>query len=154
MTQPGSGDRSLVVFPIRKQRFALDSRVLRELAPPVRLHKFPHTSQAIVGVIVRRGQIIPVYDAGSLLIGRPSTIHRFYLIFQCDPENPDELSAIPIDGECALASAAVEPSTDERAYVSGMAKVEDDWLPVLDFAALIAGSNTRTGSAATTEVRS
>lgn len=136
-SRPHSGEHSLVLFPIRKQRFAVLSTVLRELAPPVRLHKFPHTSQIIVGVIVRRGQIIPVYDAGTLLAGRPSTMHRFYLIVQCHSEEPGDFAAIPVDGECKLVTAAVEPGTDDRAYISGLATIDGESIPVLDLATLI-----------------
>jgi chemotaxis signal transduction protein len=141
-SQPDSGECSLVLFPIRKQRFAVDSRVLRELAPPVRLHKFPHTSRSLVGVIVRRGRIIPVYDAGSLLVGKPSTTHRFYLIVQCDPQEPNDFAAIPVDGECELTMASVQTGTDDRTYVSGMATIGEESIPVLNLAALVSWSHS------------
>ena len=35
-------------------------RAVAELAPPVRLHTFPHTTPLFAGVIVRRGRIVPV----------------------------------------------------------------------------------------------
>jgi len=153
-SQHHSGELSLVLFPIKKERFALYSSVLRELAPPVRLHKFPHTSPIIVGVIVRRGQIIPVYDAGTLLAGKPSTIHRFYLVVQCHPDEPGDLAAIPVDGECQLATAAVEPGTDDRAYISGVATIGGEPIPVLDLAALVGWRNPGAGARTHAEVHS
>jgi len=153
MTPSMTGNCSLVLFPIKKRRFAVDSRLLRELAPPVRLHKFPHTSKAIVGVIVRRGQIIPVYDAGSLLVGKPSTMHRFYLIVQCDPEDPDDCAAIPVDGECELATASVETATEEEPYITGVAKIGEESIRILDLARLVAGPSPRTDASAYAEVR-
>jgi chemotaxis signal transduction protein len=132
-----SGERSLVLFPIRRRRFALPVEVLRELAPPVRLHKFPHSSQLIVGVIIRRGRIIPVYDAGTLLADRPSTTHRFYLIVQRHADETGELAAIPVDGECELVNAPVEVSPDPQKYIYGTAMVGGEWVHVLDVALLL-----------------
>lgn len=149
MNAPGaSGMCSLVMFPMRKQRFAMHSGMLRELAPPVRLHKFPHTTQGILGVIVRRGQLIPVYDAGSLLVGRASTIHKFYLIVQLHPDNSGDVAAIPVDGECELVTAEVKSVVDERTYVSGLTMIGNESIPVIDLAAVFAVASAAPPSAA------
>ena len=46
--------KSWVLLHVGNRRFALPAESVIELAPPVRLHNFPHTSQLIAGVIVRR----------------------------------------------------------------------------------------------------
>lgn len=149
-----SGERSLVLFPIRKRRFALPAEALRELAPPVRLHKFPHSSQLIVGVIIRRGRMIPVYDAGTLLADSPSTTHRFYLIVQRHQDETGELAAIPVDGECELVNAAVEVSPDRQKHVFGTAMVGGELVHVLDVASLVGWSTAPVDTPVPTEVHS
>ena len=81
MSGTGAAERaSYVLLRIGNKRFALPSRGIVELAPPVRLHDFPHSSKFVAGVIVRRGRIVPVFDVAPLLTGRESPLHRFYLI--------------------------------------------------------------------------
>ena len=68
-----SVQRSFVLLQIGRRRVAMPAGNVVELAPPVRLHAFPHTAPFISGVIVRRGRIVPVYDAGSVLTGKSSS---------------------------------------------------------------------------------
>src|ERR1700731_4155912 len=95
-----SDPNSFVLLQVGERRFALPSEIVVELAPPVRLHTFPHTSALVAGVIVRRGQIVPVYDVAPTLLGKDSPAHRFYLIVQRAFETSMEASAIPLNGEC------------------------------------------------------
>ena len=74
---------SFVLLRIGAHRFALPAALVAELAPPVQLHEFPHTSPSVSGVIVRRGRILPVYDAGSLLLGKEASGQQFYLVARC-----------------------------------------------------------------------
>ncbi len=66
--------KSWVLLHVGNRRFALPAESVMELAPPVRLHNFPHTSRLIAGVIVRRGRIVPVYDVAPVLCGRESSV--------------------------------------------------------------------------------
>ena len=65
-----AGRDSFVLLHIGERRFALPASRVTELAPPVRLHKFPHTSARVSGVIVRRGKIVPVCDPRVVFGGR------------------------------------------------------------------------------------
>lgn len=130
---------SFVILQIGNRRFALPSETVVELAPPVRLHRFPHTSPLLAGVIVRRGRIVPVYDAASVLIGRPSSAQRFYLIARRQANRASDLGAIAVNGECELASGAVRPpGPDCSAWVAGTLELADDSVEVLNFSALAA----------------
>jgi len=134
--QNTAAQRSFVVLQIGPRRFALPAETVVELAPPVRLHRFPHTSPLLAGVIVRRGRIVPVYDAASLLLGRPSTAQRFYLIAR---SRGNQLGAIAVNGECELASGEIlPPAGDRSAWVAGTLALPDDSVEVLDFSALAA----------------
>ncbi|HWG58126.1 MAG TPA: chemotaxis protein CheW [Candidatus Acidoferrales bacterium] len=143
---------SYVLLQIGARRFALPAALIAELAPPVRLHTFPHASALISGVIVRRGRIVPVYDASAeLCFGRAFT-HRFYLILRRPSHALGEFAALPVDGECELASGEVQPAeAGAPRYVSGMLATGDGSVSILDFEALVASSVVPSGQRAQAE---
>src|SRR5580693_3082231 len=132
------GANSYVLLQLANRRFALPSAIVSELAPPVRLHTFPHTSPLVSGVIVRRGHIVPVYDVATILLGRSSSVHRFYLIARRDFQDGPESSAIPVSGECELTTADMhEVSDNSRPYISGRLLIDGESIEVLNFDALL-----------------
>ena len=138
------GANSYVLLLLANRRFALPSTIVSELAPPVRLHTFPNTSPLVSGVILRRGRIVPVYDVASMLLGRSSSVHRFYLIARRNfPEGP-EASAIPVSGECELVAAELQvASENSRPYISGRVLVDGESIEVLNFDALLASDSVQ-----------
>jgi chemotaxis signal transduction protein len=130
---------SFVLLRLAERNFALPAKIVAELAPPVRLHSFPHTSQLLAGVIVRRGHILPVYDLGRALSGKRSLAHRFYLVAKCRFGGASEMSAIPVDGECELVAGEMRPAPDgSPSYICGEITASKETLGVLDIEALIA----------------
>jgi len=150
-----TGQPSFVVMQIGKRHFALPSDTVVELAPPVKLHRFPHTSPLLAGVIVRRGRIVPVYDAASVLVGGSAFTQRFYLIARrCSTQSAD-FGAIPVNGECELASGEVlPPAADRPAYVKGTLAFNDESIDVLDFSALAALNSPVAGGSERREIPS
>lgn len=139
-----AGSNSYVLLQLANRRFALPSAIVSELAPPVRLHTFPHTSDLVSGVIVRRGRIVPVYDVASVLLGRTSSVHRFYLIARRDFPDGPESSAIPVSGECELVTAELkEAGDDSRPYLSGRLNIDGESIEVLNFDALLTSDTTQ-----------
>ncbi len=134
-------EHSFVVFQMDGRRFALPAADVTELAPPVRLHTFPHTTPLLEGVIVRRGHIVPVYDA-AVLAGRNSAAHRFYLISRRGAGQPAEFAAIPLAGECELVSGDLLPVASRPAYVSGAIVIGSESIEVLDLEKLVASSSS------------
>jgi chemotaxis signal transduction protein len=135
-----SSRNSFVLLRIGAHRFALPAGLVAELAPPVKLHAFPHTSNSVSGVIIRRRRILPVYDAGSLLLGKQASGQQFYLVARCAGEGK-ELSAIPVSGECEMATGQVQPvESDRPAYVAGTLIIGEDSVDVLNLEALIASA--------------
>jgi chemotaxis signal transduction protein len=129
---------SFVLLQIGRRRFGLSAGEVTELAPPVKLHSFPHTSSMLLGVIVRRGRIVPVYDVASVLDVATSSTQRFYLIARRPIGKPSELCAIPVDGECELAFAEVTaPAEDHPPYVAGSIVVGEESVEVLNLPALL-----------------
>jgi chemotaxis signal transduction protein len=149
--------KSWVLLHVGNRRFALPAESVMELAPPVRLHNFPHTSKLIAGVIVRRGRIVPVYDVAPVLCGRESSVHRFYLIaeraFGAGSE-ANEPSAIPVNGECELATGEMQPR-DENAppYFAGSLTIENENIDVLDLQRLVSAASNIPNPAIQAEAR-
>lgn len=129
---------SFVLLQIGERRFALPAGFVAELAPPVRLHAFPHTSPLISGVIVRRGRIVPVFDASAELYFGGTFSHRFYLILRRPSCGSGEFAALPVDGECELASGEVQSAEpDAPRYISGTLATGQAAISILDFEALV-----------------
>lgn len=132
---------SFVLLHVGEHRVALPAGLVAELAPPVRLHTFPHTSKLVAGVIVRRGRIVPVYDVGRVLGGRNSSSQRFYLIARTQIGNASEFGAIPVNGECELATGEMQPpAMDRPAFVAGTIAVGEDSIDVLSIDGLAAAA--------------
>lgn len=137
-TREFAAGASFVLLQLGNRRFGLTAEIVSELAPPVRLHTFPHTTPLVSGVIVRRGRIVPVFDVSSILSGKSSFNHRFYLIAQRRAGNTTEASAIPLSGECELATAEMHAPDEGRApYVAGQLNIGDETIEVLDFEKLV-----------------
>ncbi len=149
-----AGRDSYVLLSVGNRRFAMPSKIVSELAPPVRLHTFPQTTPLIAGVIVRRGRIVPVYDAGPVLIGRESPAHRFYLVARRTFGNVNEPAAIPVNGECELASGEMlPPNAGHAPYIAGKLAVGGEEVEILDFEALVTSLPADTNPSAPEEVR-
>jgi chemotaxis signal transduction protein len=139
-------ENSFVLVQIGNRRVALPAGLVAELAPPVRLHVFPHTSKLIAGVIVRRGRIVPVYEVGLALGGRRSASQRFFLIARWQVGSAGELGAIPVNGECELANGEVQPpAMDRPLYVAGTLAVGEDSFDVLNLDAFAASYSSAAG---------
>ncbi len=127
-----------VLFPIGKKRFALPADEVAELAKPDRLQVFPHTTPLMTGVLVRRGNIIPVCDVAQVLVGPNAPARRFYLIATRGTGRGKHLMAIPVTGECELTTADPRPQTGRLPqYVSGLLSLEDEIIEILTLGALI-----------------
>jgi chemotaxis signal transduction protein len=138
ITAENAVQKSYVLLQMGDRRFAMPARSVSELAPPVRLHEFPHTSSLVVGVIVRRGRMIPVYDIAPVLTGQSPFTHRFYLVAQRKFGAVSEPSAIPVSGECELAVAELQPRTAaDPEYISGSLQINGEDIKALDLEALV-----------------
>lgn len=133
-----SGQPSFVLLHMGKYRFALASSAVAELSPTVKLHTFPHTTPNIEGVIVCRNGIVPVYEVASVLTQAQAPARRFYLVAKRHTANGDTDCAIPVDGDCELRNAELQPPPEGRApYVSGVLSGYDPAIEVIDLEKLL-----------------
>ena len=129
---------SFVLFPLGKKRFALPAERVTELARMDRVHEFPSTTPLVNGVLLRRGEVIPVCDVAEVLVGRDAPPRKFYLIAKRKFERAEERAAIPVTGDCELANTELLPRTGELAhYVNGLLSLPDEIVEVIDFEKLM-----------------
>ena len=135
--------RSYVLFPMGKKRFALPAEQVSELARPrsqgqEEMQSFPHTTPLLGGVILRRNQIVPVADMAPLLVGPDAPERKFYLVIQREVQGKSARIAIPVTGECELAAATQQPGTGKLPeYVCGLLSLSDEIIEVLDIERLM-----------------
>ena len=112
---------SFILFDVGERRFAVRSDAISELALPGRVHLFPHTTPSVQGVLVRRGQLVPVLDVLPLLAAKQAPVRPFYLIARRTIGGAGECAAIPVTGECQLVNAVEQPrSAESPRYVTGL----------------------------------
>lgn len=142
MTRAPQGGSSFVILQVGERRLALPAAIVAELSPPVHMHSFPNETPSILGVIVRRGHIVPVYDAAAALgIGSPSA-QRFFLITRRRFGTAREFGAIPVNGDCELTTGEMQPpGADRPSCVCGMLKFREELLDVFDLDALMSSSS-------------
>ncbi len=143
MTRTLQGEPSFVLFPLGKKRFALPAEAVTELARPDRLQSFPHTTPMLAGVLLRRGQIVPVCDIAPVLVGDGAPPRKFFLIVNRYFGHSREWTAIPVSGECELATTELLPVTGKLPrYVVGLLSLTDEIVQVLDLGLLQAAEAT------------
>jgi chemotaxis signal transduction protein len=122
-----------VLFPIGRKRFALPAEQVTELARMDHVHEFPSNTRLVNGVLLRRGEVIPVYDVAQVLVGDDAPTRKFYLIAKRRFENVEERTAIPVSGDCELTSSVLLPPTGKLAeYVAGLLSLEKEIVEVID----------------------
>jgi chemotaxis signal transduction protein len=134
-------EATYVLLRLGERRFAVPADDVEELAGASRLHKFPHQTKQVDGVIVRRKRVIAVRDVASLLTGRSLPFQRFYLIVRRRHGAAVELEAIPVSGDCEMLSGVIPiPRGDDAPeYLAGTIDLAGERVPLLDLEKLAAG---------------
>jgi len=130
--------QSFVLFPLGRKRFALPAEQVSELARPDVIHTFPSNTRMVTGVLVRRGELIPVCDVAQALVGKDAPPRKFYLIAKRYFDNSEESAAIPVTGDCELTTSELLPPTGKLAgYVNGLLSLKTEIVEVLDLKKLM-----------------
>jgi hypothetical protein len=88
------------------------------------------------------------------LLGIDSPAHRFYLIAQRRVGKTNEPSAIPVNGECELATGEIHPAAPgQPGYFTGSLEVGEESVEVLDFDALVAQAPSATNDDSNAEAQ-
>ena len=136
MIQTTSGPESYVVFPLGGRRFALPTADVVELSRSGMVQKFPHASPGMAGILVRRGETLPVWDVGCKLLGPGKAPSKYWLVTRRNFTG-EEWTAIPVSGECQMCnSSMLSPPEGSAAHVRGVLPLDDKFVEVLDLAHL------------------
>jgi chemotaxis signal transduction protein len=132
--------RSFVLLRLGERRFALPASQVAELVAPSRVFRFPHTSPALEGVILRRGRMIAVCDIAEQLNGKKLDTRRFNLLATRKYGNQQDWIAIPVSGECELINAdMIDASSSDSPHVDGWLSHGGEVIEVLRLSALTPG---------------
>ncbi|HEV2304944.1 MAG TPA: chemotaxis protein CheW [Candidatus Acidoferrales bacterium] len=134
--------QSFVLLPLGSRRIAFPAESVIELVAPGKVQTFPHGTPWISGVLVRRNRVVPVCDVSQLFGENASAASRFYLIAEWKHHDAHDWCAIPVCGECELASARLETvqaedSAEHPVFVTGAISGEGEKIKVIDLAKLI-----------------
>jgi chemotaxis signal transduction protein len=147
--------KSFVVLPLGSRRIAFAADSVIELTAFERLQNFPHGTQWISGVLVRRSRVVPVCNISQLFGEQNRAASRFYLIAEWEERGVKDWCAIPVAGECELASAEaappngpIDPQRGSRAsFVTGVIQVSGGEVEVVDLSKLIQERRGPSGTA-------
>jgi chemotaxis signal transduction protein len=135
MSVTTSEREAFVVFPLGTRRFALSTTEVVELSRTGKVQTFPQTTAGLDGVLVRRGEILPVWDL-AIRLGTGNVAQRFWLVTRRNFAG-EEPTAIPVSGECQLLRAEMAESPEGAAnYVRGVLALDGQSVEVLDLARL------------------
>ena len=140
------GDRlQLVTFHIAGEEFGVDILSVQEIIRPMQITMVPHAARFIEGVINLRGKVIPIIDLRRRfgLSTRDHDKHTRIIVIEINNmivgfvvDSVSEVLRIP--------ASTVEPpppvvSGLESEYISGVGKLEDRLLILLDLNKLLSG---------------
>jgi len=131
---------SFVVFPLGARRFGLPTADVVELSRTGLVQKFPHTTTGILGILMRRGEILPVWNVAETLLGPGKPELKYWLVTRCNfaSEAGQELTAIPVSGECQMLRSEMLPAPEgSAAHVRGVLLLDDQSIEVLDLTRLV-----------------
>jgi chemotaxis signal transduction protein len=137
-----TGEEKFVIFPAGKLHCAVPATCVTELTLPNEVYSFPHTSREILGVILRRGKVIPLYDLAGLLKLPEFAPTQYHLIAVHHTAEGTELAAIPVSGKCDLVTADVLPAKSLAPGVVGELIWESRSYELLDLDKLITAGST------------
>ncbi len=139
--------QSFVLLHLGGRRFALPAEIVAELVPPGRMFTFPHTTENLEGVLVRRGHIVPICDFAQCLLGEQLVDKRYFLIARRHFPLGSEWMALPVTGECELISSEMLPATGEHPpHVAGWLSHQGEVVEVLNLGCLTPGPSEASAS--------
>lgn len=140
--EPSTGLLQLVGFHVESEEFCLDIQCVQEIIRFQQLTRVPNSPDFVEGVMNLRGRIVPVValrrwfglnDAAPTKDSRIVVVEAGAAILGFVVDSVSEVLRIP--------SSAIEPppriGNTHREYVSGVAKINDRLLIILDVPCLI-----------------
>ncbi|MGO9483706.1 MAG: chemotaxis protein CheW [Rhodomicrobium sp.] len=151
MTNTNSGNAlEALTFSLNGQAFALEASYVREILDLVPVTEVPTSNPFARGLINVRGKIVPLADLRYKLgmEERPPTIDTRIVVIELDLDG--DLTTIGLLAEkvhevTSIAAAEMEETPKigmiwRREYIRGVGKRDDDFIVVLDIAAIFSSA--------------
>ncbi len=131
-------ERQLVVFDLAEQHYGVEISSVREIIRFQEITSVPDSPQSVEGIINLRGGVIPVVDLRKRfgLVVTAATAQSRIVVMEIDGADVGvvvdavaEVLRIPANSIEATSSVV---TTAESFYISGIAKIEDQLLILLD----------------------
>jgi len=144
----------IVTFQVGQEEFGLDIEVITEALRPLKITQLPHMPQFIEGVINLRGAIIPVVDLrkrfgltniqndprkmrmiitrGAVRVGSCATLDLLGLVV----DGVREVLHVPLR---EIGPAPDAARSGQAGFISGVAKVTDRLIIILDISRVLSG---------------
>ncbi|MBZ4646194.1 MAG: chemotaxis protein CheW [Clostridia bacterium] len=128
----------LVIFKLESEEFGVDIMKVREIIKPVQIVKIPNTPEFIEGIINLRGKVHPIFSLRKKFkfVDKPFDDDTKIVIVNVNDSNVgfivDEVSEIVrIDNDQIEAAPRLVTGVN-RKYISGVGKIEDRMIILLD----------------------
>jgi chemotaxis signal transduction protein len=133
MSETTTATLTYVIFPLGNQRYAVDSADVVELVGSGKVQTFPHSTPGLLGVLMRRNIVLPVWDIAQALIGPDGAPQKYFLIARCKFAECEERTAIPVSGECQMVHCELSAAPEfAPLYVRGVLPCDGSSIEVLD----------------------
>lgn len=130
--------KSFILLPMGNRKIAFAAESVIELVASSEEQGIPHHTPWLSGVIVRRGRVVPICDVRRLLGDEATSPGGCHLIVESQARGTRDWYAIPVVGECALATAeTMLPAQDCAEHVAGILPVGDEKIEIMDLGKLI-----------------
>jgi len=158
--EPAAGNVQLVTFEVAGEEFGVDILAVHEINRMMELTRVPQAPAEVEGVINLRGKIIPVMDLRK----------RFGLACG-ERDEQTRIVVVEVDGRVVgfivdkvrevlqVDTAIIEPAPDmvtsiDSEFISGVGKLEDRLLILLDLGRLLTGKAAQAVDQAVTQAQS
>ena len=102
---------------------------------PSPVYSFPHTMRSLEGVLVRRGEVIPVCDLrGAFRHGANASLCDC----RCNYAGRAETVAIPVSGDCELVQGERGDAPEQLLSSAGLLRTGGRTIPLLDLDQVVA----------------
>ncbi len=151
--------RSLVAFTIETEEFALEIGSVQEINRCVEVTRIPNSSRHVQGVMNLRGKIIPVINLRSMLGFSEKTADEQSRIVVTEFSGVvagflvDSVSEVVQVPENEIHDPPAFGQVVEPHYVSGLAKMEDRLLILLNLQALFRDHGAAEGGALSNDIQ-
>ncbi|MBN1500055.1 MAG: chemotaxis protein CheW [Spirochaetes bacterium] len=136
-----------LTFLLVNDTYGIEVEYVKEVNGYEKVFPVPRVSEYLKGVINLRGEIVPVIDLCSLLLGHSITVTKFTSIIILELQNEDEMIKIGVVIDAVkevknMPAESIEQTPGfglkiNRDFVKGVGKADDNFIILLDVSGIL-----------------